>query len=156
MIKKCKLCGKKFETKTVSKFCSPECRYKHRYEYNKKYDREYKKRKYHSDPEYREKVLAHNAEWIANNKAHYAAYKHEWYLEQREEQYAREAIRYKLHWIDEGRNVKPFCSVCGKTFKPSSPTERFCSNKCRMRSPLWRIFLDSFRNNGRADVTYLD
>lgn len=155
MVKKCKNCGKKFETKTTSKFCSLECRHEHRYEYMKKYDRQYKKRKYHSDPEYREKVLARNAKRVANNKAHYTAYKHGWYLEHKPELYAREAIRYKLKWIDEGRNVKPFCSVCGKSFKPTSPAQRFCSNRCRLRSPLWRIFLRHACHDGLADIEYL-
>jgi len=38
------------------------------------YMREYRKKRYHSDPEYKKKVLESNKRWIRNNKEKWCAY----------------------------------------------------------------------------------
>ena len=41
--------------------------------YNR-YMREYRRKRYHSDPEYKKKVLESNKKWIKNNKEKWMAY----------------------------------------------------------------------------------
>lgn len=65
----CVVCGKAFtEVKhpkgNKRKFCSHECELAHRREYRRKYFKE----RYEKDPEYREKIKEHNAEYSVKRR----------------------------------------------------------------------------------------
>lgn len=137
MFKQCVICGKEFETKGNSKTCSDTCRVTLR-----------KATQYLSSKNWKannhERTLGLNRKSHARHREQLKEYDRQWYLANRPIIF----IRAKLKRIDEGKKVKPFCCVCGKSFNPKFYREHFCSDECRYSSPLYRILMDKFSEAG--------
>ena len=125
MIKKCVVCGKEFSTKeSTKKNCSPECSKEHYRIYQKAY---------------REKQRAENLEQkIPFDKT----------LAYLKDEHAQQIIIEKLNEGSRGKIIPPFCHTCGQDFTPKFKGEKYCSDECRLKSPLWRILLDRYKNYG--------
>ena len=126
MIKICVVCGKEFSTKRVNQVaCSPECQknYCHDYQQN-----------------YREKRRAAR---ILEQKIPFDKT-----LAYLKDEHAQQIIIEKLNEGSRGKIIPPFCHTCGQDFTPKFKGEKYCSDECRFKSPLWRILLDRYKNYG--------
>ena len=56
MLKQCVVCDTWFDARGSAKCCSPECK--------RDRERERKREQYHNDPEYRERLLERQREWL--------------------------------------------------------------------------------------------
>lgn len=130
MFKQCVICGNEFDAKGNLKTCSDTCRVTLR-----------KATQYLSSKNWKannhEKFLEINRKSRHKNYEKHKAQNQKLYRRNR----AKILIRIKLKRIDEGKKVKPFCCVCGKSFKPKFYHEHFCSDECRYDSPLYKILL---------------
>lgn len=119
MFRQCVICGNDFDTKgTRKKVCSPECKKAHK----KQVDKDYHKAHPEAQRQHFKKYCSKNTEYF-----------HQRYLRNR----ALILIRGKL----KKENHHPFCSVCGKEFKPKYKGEKICSDQCRENSPLYQLWL---------------
>lgn len=125
MIKICVVCGKEFATKLSNKkTCSPECSKEHALSCSKAY---------HA------KKRAENLEQkIPFDKT----------LAYLKDEHAQQIIIKKLNECTRGEIIPPFCHTCGQDFTPKFKGEKYCSDECRFKSPLWRILLDRYKNYG--------
>lgn len=123
MFRQCVICGNDFDTKgTRKKVCSPECKKARKKQINKKY---YKT--------HREIYRQHCKKYYSKNAEYSRQRFHQRYLRNR----ALILIRGKL----KKENHRPFCSVCGKEFKPKYKGEKICSDQCRENSPLYQLWV---------------
>ena len=125
MIKICVVCGKEFSTKeSTKKNCSPECSKEHYRIYQKAY---------------REKQRAENLEQkIPFDKT----------LAYLKDEHAQQIIIEKLNEGSRGKIIPPFCHTCGQDFTPKFKGEKYCSDECRHKSPLWRILITKYHAYG--------
>ena len=147
MFKQCVICGKEFETKVPTKCCSDACRKALKRQSVRRACRKWRANGYTS-PENYEKILAYNRDY---SKAHYSERRDEHNKKNRDRYKANHSIiliRRKLKAIDKGIKIRPFCCICGKSFKPKFYHEHFCSDECRYSSPLYRILMDKFSEAG--------
>lgn len=106
MIKKCELCGKEFESKGYSKYCSPECIYEGTWMKRRKVN-EIKK----ICPECGKEFVAHRVDKIyCSSKCvqrHYQS-KHK-----------------------KAKMINKICPICGKKFRTKNTKIKYCSDECR-------------------------
>lgn len=144
--RECVICGKKFTPKTNDITCSLACRK----ERDKMRGRKWRAMKYKTDAEFREKFKARNYAYMREHAEYYKEHTHK--------QNIKREIRRKLARAElPGVKQQNFCCICGKNFTPHFPTERFCSNECRLQSPLWsNIFMPQIVDAGFSDIELLD
>lgn len=119
MIRQCVICGNDFDSKgTRKKVCSPECKKVRK----KQIDKDYHKAHPEAQRKRCKKYYSKSTESF-----------HQRYLRNR----ALILIRGKL----KKENHRPFCSVCGKEFKPKYKGEKICSDQCREKSPLYQLWV---------------
>lgn len=133
MFKQCVICGNEFDAKGNSKTCSDKCRFTLAKKTQYICCKNWKANNHEKSLEINRKSKHKNCE---KYKAQSKVKNQEMYRRNR----AKILIRIKLKRIGEGKKVKPFCCICGKTFEPKFCHEHFCSDECREQSPLWRLY----------------
>ena len=121
----CRQCGKEFDSDKRRRFCD-DCNIARHRERNR-----LNMRRYYA--EHHDQILDYKRRYHIANRDRILDYKHR--------RRPRIYILLKLKRIDDGKDVKPFCHTCGKWFKPRYKGERYCSDKCRQQSPLYRVWL---------------
>lgn len=137
MIEHCVICGKPFEKKNWNQItCSPECgqiRYRQG------------QRVYHA-----RKRLARRKQQLAELQAKQRARLNRPFapLNYLKDDEAQALIIKKINLAAQDLLARPFCHTCGQDFTPKFKGEKYCSDECRHKSPLWRILITKYHAYG--------